>query len=271
VRVEFGGSSLRAPPPPLADRRGIQTLGRRFGFVAVLLAALSSVSSSARAEVREFYPSAAPMDVQFVYSPDEQTPDSWLAVVLKKTGMDIWVLLMRDVFLMDTLDDSRPAGHGAHAGLTLIGGGDVSKSIRDGCDSLAPSEQLSCELKHDLGDAGWNDSASSTFTLDETSPGSDAFFHSAGGGRFFGGLMFPFVVNPFGPNEGFAGGVSFGFGFDQSMGEDLVNPADLIAPFGQPAAIIPEPPIPVMLLIGAGALSLAGAAKAFRARTVAGS
>jgi len=58
---------------------------------------LLATLSTGRAEAREFFASSAPADVGFVYAPDQSAPDSWLALLLRKTGMDIWFLLMRDL------------------------------------------------------------------------------------------------------------------------------------------------------------------------------
>jgi len=71
----------------------ILRLGRHLGFIALLLAALLT----AKAEAREFFASSAPADVRFVYAPDQSAPDSWLGLLLRQTGMDIWFVLMRDL------------------------------------------------------------------------------------------------------------------------------------------------------------------------------
>jgi len=256
-------------------RRAILILSRRLGFVAVLLIALST----AKAEVREFSPPPAASDAQFayspeqfVYSPEQEARNSWLALVLRKTGMDIWVLLMRDLLLMDDLDYPRAAALRAGlAGSTPI---EAPNSSRGGCDELAPSAQANCELERDLADSGWTDPSPGSFTR-LANLASDTDLRTGWGGGSFGGLTgFAFGSGSFGA-AGASAGVSSEPGFDQPTGGEFFSTADLVSPFSPSAAMlpvsIPETPIPVMLLIGAGALSLAAAAKTFRGRAAAGS
>ncbi|HVP99124.1 MAG TPA: hypothetical protein VMS87_07715 [Roseiarcus sp.] len=88
-----GGSGALVAAIFYALGGAILRLGRHLGFIALLLAALLT----AKAEAREFFASSAPADVRFVYAPDQSAPDSWLGLLLRQTGMDIWFVLMRDL------------------------------------------------------------------------------------------------------------------------------------------------------------------------------
>lgn len=242
-----------------------------------MLAALST----AKAEVREFYPSTAPIGVQFVYSPDQVALDSWLAMVLRKTGMDIWVLLMRDLLLMDSYD-SAPAIPLEAGGATPIEKGEAPVPINidasGGCGELPPSQQFSCELERDLLATGWSIPDLNAFSPSGIGAQVAGDPRIARGGTWLGEPQkFAFDAQSSEP-AGTPGDVSPGPGLDQPTGEELVNPAYLAAPLAAPftppptmiPASVPELPVSVMLLLGAGALSLAAAAKGFARRAVRG-
>ena len=186
--------------------------------------------------------------------------------------MDIWFLLMRDAFLMDSFDYPSQT---ALLGSTLSAGGEATHSRRaGGCDNVSPSEQVSCELERDLLDAGWSDPGSNTFgplgDLSSRFEGDAALFGTVRGGISFGNFTkFAFYANAFAPNAGFDDGDWLGSG----PGGEFSNPADLTMSFSPvlAPASVPEIPIPVMLLIGAAALSLAATLKNFGERPIAGS
>lgn len=92
------------------------TIRRLLGVCGFLLAALST----ARADVQTIAPSSKANVIDFVYSPDRTPSESWFGLLLRETGLDIWIEMLRDEFFVDTTDDLNRAAFAASlGGLTL--------------------------------------------------------------------------------------------------------------------------------------------------------
>ena len=202
--------------------------------------------------------------------------------------MDIWFLLMRDVLLMDSFDHPSTST----LRLSVLGStpilADAAGQPRKarGCDNVLPSQQTGCELDSDLLETGWTDpgqSAAAPFVEASWSPqANDAYLRTFGDGVLVSDVMkFASAPTSLEPSDAFDGLVSPAptspepdfAPFAPSVGAfptgtDVTT--SFTPSFTVPASV-PEPPITVMLLIGAAALSLAATLKASRGRPLAGS
>jgi hypothetical protein len=297
---------------------------RLLGVVVALLAGFST----ALAEVRDVNSlgGGGATDVEYLYSPasDADPPDRsaldayspvasaaprWFEAVLGWTGIEIWLVMLRDQFLADTTDSlGKPRFKAAlprlaplHAGdalylanITAAGRGSCGNSPSSEQGNSPSSEQAGCEVQQDPLSAGWTNPYSGA------SPSLD--FNFAPTGRIGGGIYLPIrdemslgeleglnqamIAPRFG---GGRGGVSASEstlnGRGVSASESMLNDAtvydpgpsapgprwspgvtsDLLYPgpsvHQQIPASIPEPSIPVMLLIGVGSLALAARKK----------
>jgi len=282
---------------------------RLLGVLVALLAGFSS----ALAEVHDINSSSGggAADVERLYSPasDAGAPDpsaldayspvataspQWFEAVLGWTGIEIWLVMLRDQFLADTTDSLRglrfeaglPGSAPLHRGdalylanITAAGTGSCGNSPSSQQGNSLSSQQAGCEIEQDLFSTGWTNPYS----------GASPSLDFAPTGRIGGGVYLPIRDEmslgelgdlnhaTFAPRSG-AGrrGVSAsestlndatvydpgpsapGPQWSPGVSSDLLYPSPSVQ---QIPASIPEPSIPVMLLIGVGSLALAARKK----------
>ena len=226
--------------------------------------------------------------IDFIYYPDRAPSESWFRLLLRETGLDIWIEMLHDEFFVDTTDDlNRTAFASALRALALSNqqSDAIHRNSSDACEVDPSSAEANCDIENDLLSSGWTIPNSTSALRNEVSGGPLL----SGQGTFGQGNPYPedtrsilalqayvAMLVDLAVANGCCGGEAPGFEGDigslgqpvGSLGQpagdtnvpDDTNPVSTVysgTSAGSGPAMIPEPSISYLLLIGVGGLVLA--------------
>ncbi len=263
---------------------GLPPLSRVKAFLRPLLCLccfLNAALPAAFADVQVIAPLSTPADIDFVYHPDRPVSASWFRLLLRNTGLEIWLELIRDELFVDTTDElNRIAFAPAFLALALSAQQSDYRNISKDCEISPSSADANCEIVNDLLSDGWTNPSSTSGTRNQNALSSlldsgYALSRSRDGGytlyRTRGTLSIGELqayVEALVALAGIGGCCGVGpLGFEENIGSVLASEPEVVSDsavqlnafsYNPPAlsgpAIVPEPPISVLLVIGMGGL-----------------
>ena len=112
--------------------------------------------------------------IDFIYYPDRAPSESWFRLLLRETGLDIWIEMLHDEFFVDTTDDlNRTAFASALRALALSNqqSDAIHRNSSDACEVDPSSAEANCDIENDLLSSGWTIPDSTSALRNEVSGG----------------------------------------------------------------------------------------------------